>query len=371
MPRSYKVTRHIGKQGYIELEAKWQQMADSAGSHFLHYPSWFKAYLFALEDSPESVVFFAFHRDDQLVAVIPLKHKVKYLDERFRIKLSYSAWELFYPSEMGVCDASLERDKVSKSLIKALTEELNNYIRWDAVETLYIPQQSSFYQLLCESSSFLTKPSHPSKYLETTADYDTCMSRFSKKFRKNLRRKLNNLEKQGQYHFEFITEKAALAGAFQNFLAVEGSGWKGDEGTSIAQQPNALNYYESLLDGYGKAGQAAIHLLWLNKKCIGAQFAVHAGSTLYLLKIGYDEAYAPLSPGFLLVDQLLKTACQREDINRISFVTGTQWMDVWKPSVETVYNGYYFNRTLTGLTLNIAMRLFERIKPFLNRNRDK
>ncbi|MBU0500876.1 MAG: GNAT family N-acetyltransferase [Gammaproteobacteria bacterium] len=364
-PSPVHISRHIGVTGYRELEPEWLRLAAETATHFLHHPAWYGAKLLACEDDPESVVFLAFRQEDRLISVVPLMHRFKTL-ARSGLALTYSLWEIYYPNEMGLCDISLDnRFAGTAPLVDALTRELDRYRRWDLLEVPHLPQGSPFLALLSRSRCFFTKPSHVSKYLVIEGDYDTFMARYPKKFHRNLRRKLNNLEGKGKVRFEYVTEREILERAFDDFLRVEDSGWKGRDGTSILRQPLVLDYYRRLVAGYDQPGQVVIHLLWLNGNCIGGQFALQAGTTLSLLKIGYDENYSAESPGFLLVDQLIREACGREGIGRISFVTGTQWMDVWKPWEEPVYNAYHFNRTLKGLLLSLAMRLFERLKPYL------
>lgn len=365
MPSPAHISRHIGVTGYRELEPEWRRLAAETATHFLHHPAWYGAKLLACEDDPESVVFLAFRQGERLIAVVPLKQGFKTL-ARFSLSLAYSLWEIYYPSEMGLCDITLDhRFAGAALLVDALTRELNRYRRWDLLEVPHLPQSSPFLALLSRSRCFFTKPSHASKYLAIEGDYDGFMARYPKKFHRNLRRKLNNLEGKGKVRFEYVAERDALERAFDDFLRVEDSGWKGRDGTSILRQPRVLDYYRRLMAGFSGAGEVVIHLLWLDGHCIGGQFALHLGTTLSLLKIGYDERYSAESPGFLLVDQLIREACERKGIERISFVTGTQWMDVWKPWEEPVFNAYHFNRTFKGLLLSLAMRLHERLKPYL------
>ena len=365
MPTPIQVSRHLGIAGYRELEPEWLRLAGESATHFLHHPAWYGAKLLACEDDPESVVFLAFRQGERLIAVIPLRPGRKTLT-RFGLTFTYSFWEIYYPSEMGLCDITLDSRFAGAALLAdSLTLELDRHRRWDLLEVPHLPQGSPFLALLSRSRCFFTKPSHVSKYLAIGGDYDAFMARYPRKFHKNLRRKLNNLEGKGRARFEYVTERDALERAFDAFLRVEDAGWKGRDGTSIIRQPRVLDYYRRLIAGYSVPGEVVIHLLWLDGDCIGGQFALQAGTTLSLLKVGYDERYSAESPGFLLVDRLIREACQRGGIERISFVTGTQWMDVWKPWEEPVLNAYHFNRTLKGLSLSLAMRLYERLKPYL------
>ncbi len=361
-PAPLSLKKYRGVSGYLELESDWRELFRESGTTFPHHPTWCGAFLQAYESEPDSVVFYAFRVEGHLVAVIPLKKRRKSIT-KFRLTASYSAWELYYPDEMGRCDATIGYRPPS-SLIDELLADLHKESGWDTLELLFLLEGSAFHSLLSEHQDVFVKSSHVSKYLEIAGDYESWMARYSKKFHRNLRRKFNNLLSKGNVRFDLVTEQANLGKAFEAFLQVEDSGWKGNDGTSIVKQPDKLDYYRRLLAGFGESGLVAIHLLWLDERCIGGQFGVFVGTTLFLLKIGYDESYSAESPGFLLVNNLIKEACQRADIKRISFVTSRTWMDVWKPWEEPVANAYCFNNTIKGRALGLAMRLYERFKAY-------
>jgi hypothetical protein len=346
--------------GHFELEREWLELYRKSGTSFLHHPAWYKAFMLAREPEPDSVLFCAFRVDNCLVAVIPLRNQRKSIT-KFRTTISYEIWELYYVGDMESCDITVGSGFPVEQLMDVLLADLRQQRGWDMVAMVCCWASSSFNEAVSRCPGSVVKFSRQSKYLTIDGDYERWMERYSKKFLRNLHRKLNNLHAKGNVRFEWITERASLNDAFDHFLQVEDSGWKGNDGTSIAKQSEKLNYYRHLLAGFGESRQVAIHLLWLDHQCIGGQFGIHIGTTLYLLKIGYDERFSSESPGFLLVDNLVKEACRRGDITRISFVTGLGWMDIWKPSEEPVRNAYYFNRTIKGLALGWSMRLYQKL----------
>jgi CelD/BcsL family acetyltransferase involved in cellulose biosynthesis len=353
--------KYSGISGYNELESEWLQLFRESGTSFLHHPVWYGAYINAHEKEPALVIFYAFRLNGQLVAVIPLRKRKKSIN-KFRMVISYTAWELYYPSEMGVCDISIKNGIPLDQILDALLTDLNQQTGWDSLDLLFFWKNTSLLKSVLQYPRFFVKPSHVSKYLAIEGDYESWINRYSKKFQRNLRRKLNNLQKKGNVRFEVVSEKAGMDKAFDAFLQVEDSGWKGSKGTSIVKQSDKLDCYRRLLDGFGETGQVVIHLLWLDDKCIGAQFGFHVLETLYLQKIGYDESYSSESPGFLMVDNLVKEACHHDNVKRISFVTSRSWMDVWKPWEEPVLNAYHYNGSIKGRALKIATRLYEKAK---------
>jgi len=356
------ITRHVGLDGYRELEADWLELSRETAQNFLQHPAWCGAHLRTEEQEPSKVVFFAARDGGQLVAVIPLKQRTKSLKEGFGLPLSYRSWEIYHPSEMGLCDVTWAPRRAGLPVMDEMIGQIRGEGGWDLLELLHLPQHSNLLQAVERSPRFLVRPSHSSKYLDASAGYDGYMARFSGSTRHQLRRKFNKLNKLGDVRFEFVTGRAELPEAFERFLAVEDSGWKGRAGTSIARQPPRLHSYRQLVEGYADPGQTAIQLLQVDGHCIAASFSLNLGGTISILKSGYDEEYRALSPGVLLDDQILREACRRPGIQRVSFVTGARWMDVWRPDQEAVRNAYSFRNNLKGKALALAMRSYENIK---------
>ena len=71
-----------------------------------------------------------------------------------------------------------------------------------------------------------------------------------------------------------------------------------------------------------------------------AQIGILIRGVLNLLKIAYDEGYSEVSPGYLLIDNLITEPDDDHYISKISFVTGVDWIDRWKPQCESVRVAY-------------------------------
>ncbi|MEE4381944.1 MAG: GNAT family N-acetyltransferase [Pseudomonadales bacterium] len=344
-----------GSDGLRALTPAWEALAVRAGTSFLHHPAWYGAQLATTPASDDDTLFFARHEGDRLVAVVPAVFTAEARDDRLPLDVHFACWELAYHSEMGLRDATVDPSLVRAELVDSLREAFDERAPADLVRFRNLPASSRLLTAARRAPAWYTLPSHGSKYLDTSASHDALMARYSGKYRRNLRRKLTKLESLGHSRVELVTREPELGRAFEAFLEVESSGWKGERGTSIARQPAQRAYYEHLLAGLARTGHALITLLWLDDRCIAGQFAVRAGRTVHLLRIGYDESLAAVSPGALLLDALLQHACACDGVDRVSFVTGIGWMDAWKPEVEPVENVYAFGRSLKGRYLQTAI----------------
>src|SRR5690606_3546190 len=95
---------------------------------------------------------------------------------------------------------------------------------------------------------------------------------------------------------------AELERAFAAFLDIEASGWKGGEGTGTAIRlvPEALAFYGGLVATPPAGGALEVSLLVAGERALAGQLCLRVDGTVYLLKIGYDEAARDLVPGSVL-----------------------------------------------------------------------
>mgnify|MGYP001496408257 CR=1 FL=1 len=343
----------IGKSGFADLQPEWDKLATACGYHFLHFTAWYQAELECLENT-NTVFFVALYDGGRLFAVLPL--------ERVFLRkgrLSLPVVQLFYPNEMGVNDVLADRPLAPyrKLLQATLRRELSffAFIRWQCV----LENGCAIGLLPPEKKPRIT---HASKYIDFSQGFTTFWDSYSSKFRKGLLKKLRKAEEQGELRLVCATTTEDLPQAFEDFLTVEDSGWKGERGTSIKKQPKKLAFYRHLLKEYGERGICQINILYSKDVPIAAQFGVRVGRRLFLLKIGFREDYAAVSPGYLVLYKLVEESAARGEIDSVSFVTGVNWIDRWHPrhlDVGIFYlgNGSWLSDIIvTGLVAAIEIR---------------
>ena len=86
------------------------------------------------------------------------------------------------------------------------------------------------------------------------------------------------------------------------FLHVEASGWKARRGTAIVANPRTDRLYRSFATRAAARGQLRLAL----PRDLGCV----VGDTGFLLKTGFDESYARLSPGLMLRGEVLRTCVE-------------------------------------------------------------
>ena len=346
-----------GREQLLALTKAWHELSQRCASHYLHLPEWYLAKIDHQGEGRDDVAFFAYYHGRTLAAVFPFKPASSSI-EWFGLPVRLPAWTLYCPDDMSVCDASVDPRFRDRSLIRRLIADARRESRfWQLLHLRHLPATGHMLPLL-EGSIFgpFVRRTHASKYIATHRDYDAIMSGYDARFKRNLRRKQKKLASLGGVRYRFLRDSASCIPAYERFLDVEAAGWKGKSGSALREQPRQQALYRRLLERLAPNGHFGVHLLELDGRAIAGQLAIYAGRSIYLLKIGYDETFKHVSPGFQLVNALLQHACERSDIDRVSFVTGPSWADIWKPTAEPVYCGYCFRSPLLNLLGRLANR---------------
>ncbi len=338
-----------GMAGFKAIRDAWQALALQHGTHFLHFPGWYQARLAVMPDT--SQVYFVTVTDslNGLQAVLPLE---KTGLRKGRVEMP--VLQLFYPDEMGVNDilSVVDLTGQERTILRILRRDVGYFalVRWQCV-----------LQSGCVAGRLLDgKPvriTHASKYIDFAEGADKFWAGYSSKFRKGLQKKLRKAEQTGALRLACTTAESALRDAFDTFLQIEDSGWKGEQGTSIRRQPARLAYFEALIQQFGPTGQAQINILYLDDIAIAGQFGLRIGNRLYLLKIGFSERHAAISPGYLILYRLVESLTATDTIRSISFVTGVDWIDRWHPRSDPVGIAYSDNGSAgSRLLLKLVQR---------------
>ncbi len=203
-----------------------------------------------------------------------------------------------------------------------------------------------------------------SSWFSCREGYEAIAANYASRLKKSLKQARKRLG--AGYGVEFLRSAGdGIAEAFTQFLEVEASGWKAEQGSAIGQVADRRAFYELLIRGGNGLWRPEINLLRLNGRTAAAQLCVRAGRALSVLKIGYDESHRELTPGNLLLDQLLRTSCESGDTDTVSLITDTAWMADWRPRKAAVLTLMRFNHTAAGLTaraLSHVGRLRDRMR---------
>jgi CelD/BcsL family acetyltransferase involved in cellulose biosynthesis len=99
-------------------------------------------------------------------------------------------------------------------------------------------------------------------------------------------------------------DRAGEPEAVEAFLALEASGWKGQEGTAIATIGHG-DFLREVCSAFHRVGRLQLISFETEGRAIAMGCSLRGGDTLFLFKIAFDEELAQYSPGIQLqVDNL-------------------------------------------------------------------
>lgn len=170
----------------------------------------------------------------------------------------------------------------------------------------------------------------PYPRLDIEAGWAVPESRFNAGRRSDFRRALRHAEKRGPLHFDVIRpQPAELPALLAEAYATELRSWKAANGTALAIDPLRGDFYRCYFAACCARGTLRLARLRIGEALVAMQLAVEADNRLWLLKIGYDEAYAQSSPGTLLMLHVVRDAVQK-GLRSIEFLGAVEpWTQLW------------------------------------------
>ena len=135
----------------------------------------------------------------------------------------------------------------------------------------------------------------------------------SKNRLKDVRRTMRRLGEAGKIELEHVEEPEALTQRLEDFLSLEHSGWKGEQGTSFLSHEKDAAFARAAY----APGLAALDSLLLDGKPIAMKLSIRTGRTAYTPKIAYDEAFKKLGPGMALEYLLIEAFYASETLDGV------------------------------------------------------
>jgi hypothetical protein len=144
-----------------------------------------------------------------------------------------------------------------------------------------------------------------------------------RKRRHDVERLARRLGEQGDLRLRLVAPGVCddLDGVLDDFLALEAAGWKGRDGTAIANRPAERRFFRAAAHGAFRAGRLMVLSLEVDgrpvaMKCNFLTDAAQAGG--FAFKIAFDESLGRFSPGVVL---------ELENLRRVHAAPRLRWMD--------------------------------------------
>ena len=120
-------------------------------------------------------------------------------------------------------------------------------------------------------------------------------------------------------------------------LSLEAAGWKAARGTAIAARGSTRRFYAAVTGWAAARGTVRLLVLRLDGRPLAALLGVQEDGVHYLLKGGFDPAYARYSPGQLVLAEAIERAFA-DGLRRVELGGGAdayklQWADAVRDRV--------------------------------------
>ncbi len=197
-------------------------------------------------------------------------------------------------------------------------------------------------KVFCRSRAIVDK-SDPESLIRIQGDASQYFQTLSKKFHKNYCRILRRIEEQPEVQFRFEEGGGELQA--ERFMDIEHQGWKARRKTSLRSDSSYVAFFRLVVKQMEEQGWLRWAFLDIDGKTVAGQFMVQSGTTLYVVKIGYDESFSKLSPGTALFGRTIEWAFKSGQIEEINFISGYSWMKDWKVQMRDTVNVAFFPAT--------------------------
>jgi CelD/BcsL family acetyltransferase involved in cellulose biosynthesis len=168
----------------------------------------------------------------------------------------------------------------------------------------------------------------------------------TRRFKRNLRRREEQLAELGDVRLDVVTAGAGLKQALNVFYRLEASGWKGRSGTAVAQRPQVKRFYDGLVDR--APAQVWIPILTVCGDPVAAYVLRVFGRNIFALKTGYDETYSKYAPGLVLTARVIRHALER-GMKMLDFMANqVRWKGEWAGEVRPHYELLLFAPSPAG-----------------------
>jgi hypothetical protein len=374
MMRAWNIVEYRGHGGLRQLEADWkhllQAMPDRGPQHAWETSV---AYFNHLSRAEDRFVCFALSDGRRVRAICPLEPATFTILGR-PTRVWGLACDLFDLKRDVICPPDDARRELLPSLVRHLrcAPERPAWLVFDQVR-----EDSVLWGCLrsLDTREYCADVVGASDIIDCQRTFEKTRAALSRNFRGNLRKARNKLTSLVDVRFVHASDPQALEREFERFLDVEASGWKGEGGThgALRAKPTHVAFYRDLVATFRDGGQCEINALYAEGRCIASQLCARSGAEYTILKIGYDERYARVAPGQLLLERTLEYCCRDPQITRLSLVSGSAWHRDWRPNAVPVYCahlalGRWLGPTLLGI-LRLRLRYGPRFKGWLLQSR--
>lgn len=226
---------------------------------------------------------------------------------------------------------------------------------WDVVRITDVPEGGKAWEIYraAQAAGFPVGAweSQRSPYVELPSVPGELLRGRRTKFKANLRRRRKRLAETGDVSVERVAGSALTEQDLNECLLLEGSGWKGRQGTAVNQHHATRAFHLQLLRSAEFNGRLSLFLLKLDGKPIAFHYGLTSHGVYSLVMTSYDERFKEFSPGHLLTEEVLED-CVRRGLREFDFLgCDLPWKLEWTSTVRAHHWLFIFRDSAMGRAL--------------------
>jgi CelD/BcsL family acetyltransferase involved in cellulose biosynthesis len=346
---TYRTDVHHGADGLKAVREHWEALAHDA-LDFVQLPQWVENL------DPQGVCWLSVTDQDRPVAqaALSLRH-VRALGRNLRVlggvrQVLGSTYGASSPlGALAIADPKADHKAVAASLLDGchLVGE-----HWDVLWLSNLREGSPW--LACDGH-IKAEADLGAPVIETTMPASRHWASESGHLKNTVSSSQRRLEREGLHGFILEARTPGhVAVAFGKFMTLDER--SAGRSAGFAGQPEAAEALRRFLVDAARSRRVVIRSLLIDDRPAACQLTVQVQDTLYLMRTAYDDSLQHLSPGDILMAELISKACDDPTINRID-CWERGWHDRWASVIAPMFRLVAFNhRSASGLAAKAVWR---------------
>ena len=320
--------------GALPRRAAWDALAEAASdANPFYHPALLQPALDHLKRDGLHVL--EAHDDSQLIGLMPVVALARHSRYPVRNSGNWMHEQCFYGAPLLRAGYEVAAWSSFLSQLDA-ADWAGNFLHMDGLDRNGPAAAGLLACCATERRTIRCIASHERALLQSNLSADDYwQSNVRSKKRKEIRRLIKRLEEMGTVAHARLRDGGDIAVWTEDFLALEGAGWKGAEGTALAGQDNSRAYFREALSNMHAAGMLDMLRIDLNGAPVAMLVNFHMGRGAFSYKIAYDERLSRFSPGVLIEIDNLQAALSDP---------GLDWMDSCAAPNHPMIDGIWAER---------------------------
>jgi len=177
---------------------------------------------------------------------------------------------------------------------------------------------------------------------------------------RELKRKCRRLDEQGVVTLVEMKEPQEIEKGLPYFYEIEDSGWKGTGETSLKRSYYG-EFYQKLALHLAKEDKFRLYFLQVNNEYIAGIYVIIDRGILYLIKIGYSNAFSAYSPSNVLFYRVFEKLFTEKKISKIDFYGPYyHYQKIFGKQTKKRYNITIYNRKVLPTIYYVFLKILKK-----------